>query len=155
IGQHLLRVDRRELLNRLQLDDHDAFDQEIDAQPLIEVKTIEFERDDGLPFDAQAAPLQLASQDDLINGFQQPRPQRSMPLQRRIHSLPRDLVDVPLHYLLSAISASPRETTLLCITATARAPRVPAGVAGWPGSRPSVPRRPCSPSGGRSHPTKA
>jgi|GEM_PF-2476874 len=94
IGQKLFGMDRVQILNGFQFHDKLMFNKQIHAETFVKHDIPEVDRNRFLPLDNQPTLDQHASENSLIRGFQEPRPQISMQFQRRIDHGPRDLFDL-------------------------------------------------------------
>src|SRR5579863_6344868 len=82
VGLNLLAVRPAEHLNGLQLDDDLAGHEQIGAKGLVEGDAFVKNRNGNLALDGQSALLQFIVHHDLIDRFEQPRPQLAMDLDR-------------------------------------------------------------------------
>jgi len=60
VGEDLLGMNRRETIERFDLDDDTALDEKIDTKPVLEGNAVVDKVDRALPIDAQPAPMKCA-----------------------------------------------------------------------------------------------
>jgi hypothetical protein len=84
IGEQLLWMNRRKLLHRFQFDHNRIFNQHVDTKARIEPHSIIFKGNHTFGIDVQTSARKIASQNGLINGLEQSRPQSDVHLESGI-----------------------------------------------------------------------
>ena len=84
MGQQLLRVNRCELLHRLELHNKAPLDQQVGAETFLEGEVAILDGYWDLPFRPQAKPAEFMGQDCLVNRFEEARSSLCMDGERRI-----------------------------------------------------------------------
>lgn len=112
VSQHLLDVNRRNSIHRLQLDNQAVSYEEINTQAVLEVHAIELERQRALPPDSQASLLEFPLHHSLVDRFQQPRPERSMQSESDIHDNGGATLGLEIRHILAPLRLSVRSLGL-------------------------------------------
>src|SRR4051812_37006080 len=76
-------MDRKRLIDRLELDDHQAGEEDIDVQLTIEISVLVENRDPGLPDELDPALFQFMTEAFLVDGLKEPWTESPMNLDRR------------------------------------------------------------------------
>jgi hypothetical protein len=94
VGQQLFSVDRGESVDRLELYGYSMFNEKVEFEAVDEDSVIEFERDDLLPLDTQAAPTKLLRKQGLIYRLEQTRSHAGVQADGSVDDVSRDLVEI-------------------------------------------------------------
>ena len=103
IGKQLLAMGCGQPLGRFDFDNQATVNQQVNLECSFKAHSVKIDIDGTLASDGIAHPRQPACKKQLIDAFQQARPQFAMQLERYIENIAADLVDVP-HFF----SAPPR-----------------------------------------------
>jgi hypothetical protein len=83
VGQELGFVDRQDPLDRLDPDDHQAGDEDVDAKVAVQRSALVSDGEQRLPFEGNPTLLELVAEAPFIDRFEQSRPQDAVDLDRR------------------------------------------------------------------------
>ena len=92
VGLELLQMDGLEALDRLELDEHEAVDFEVNAEALVDPRAPKLERDRPLPYNVQGAAREFLRQQDLIDRLEQAGSELGVEAEGRIDDLPGNLI---------------------------------------------------------------
>ena len=108
VGEELAGVNRRQLVDALQLDEDLLIHQQIGSKSFLEDQPVEFEADRLLPLDTKSPPLERLGKQHLVDRLQHSRPETAMYPERCIDHGSRDLVERPARRHRSSVPFSNR-----------------------------------------------